>query len=291
MPEQAVAADDAEPPERHAAEEVDHLGRAGEHGLAAALAEPRARIVGQRQVGPEARVDRGLGEADREAAARDVVDERALRRGAPEELDERRLRLEVEPRRATFDLSPARLILGPGERDRRGAGEQDHVAVAPAPRHEPHVLEQADAADDRRRVDRPPVGLVVERDVAGDDRDAQRLAGLRHPLDRLGELPGDLALLGVAEVEAVGQPDRLGAGAGDVPRRLEHSERAARAGPQPSHAALAVERDCEPAVAGTEAEDRRVEAGTPHGPGADEVVVATEDPLAAAQVRRAEQLE
>ena len=34
-------------------------------------------------------------------------------------------------------------------------------------------------------------------------------------------------LLGVAEVEAVGDRERLAAGAGDVARRLEHGERAA----------------------------------------------------------------
>ena len=172
---------------------------------------------------------------------RDVVDERALGRGAPEELDERRLGGKIEPRGATADLAPARLILGARQRDGRGSGEQDHVALAPRSGHRPHVFEQPDAADDGGRVDRAAVGLVVERDVARDDRDAQRLARLRHPLDRLGELPRDLALLRVAEVETVRQPDRLGPGAGDVPRRLEHGERPARTRPEASHAALPVE--------------------------------------------------
>ena len=45
--------------------------------------------------------------------------------------------------------------------------------------------------------------LVVERDVAGDDRDAERLAGLGHALDGLGQHVRRLAALGVAEVEAV----------------------------------------------------------------------------------------
>jgi len=66
--------------------------------------------------------------------------------------ESRALRREVETRRAALDLSPASLVLGSGERDRRGAGEQDHVSLPPAPRHEAHVLEQADTADDRRRV-------------------------------------------------------------------------------------------------------------------------------------------
>ena len=124
--------DDAEPPQRHAAEPVDDLGRAGEHGLAAALAEPGARVVGQLELGADAGVDRRLRERDREAAARDVVQERAPRRRPPEELDERGLGREVEPRRPPTDLAVAGLVLRAGERDRRGAGEQDHVALAPA---------------------------------------------------------------------------------------------------------------------------------------------------------------
>ena len=34
----------------------------------------------------------------------------------------------------------------------------------------PHVLDESDHADDGRRQDAAPFGLVVERDVAGDDR-------------------------------------------------------------------------------------------------------------------------
>ena len=74
-------------------------------------------------------------------------------------------------------------------------------------------------------MDRAAVGVVVERDVPGDDREAERLARLRHPLDRLGELPSDLGLLGVAEVEAVGEPERLAARTGDVARGLEDRRR------------------------------------------------------------------
>jgi len=115
-------------------------------------------------------VDRRLGEADREAAVGDVVDERAVRRGAPEELDERGLGGKVEPRGAPGHLAVAGLVLGAGQRDRGCAREDDHVARVPGPGHRPDILDEADAPDDRGRVDRPAVGLVVERDVAGDDR-------------------------------------------------------------------------------------------------------------------------
>ena len=137
------------------------------------------------------------------------------------------LRREVERAGRPASSPYARLVLGAVERELRLAGEVDRVALAPCARHRAHVGDEADAADDRRGVDRAAVRLVVERDVARDDRDAERLARGRHALDRLGQLPGDLRLLGVAEVEAVGDRERLAAGAGDVARRLEHGQRAA----------------------------------------------------------------
>src|SRR6185312_2258843 len=96
------------------------------------------------------------------------------------------------------------------------------VARPPTLRDGAHVGNEADAADDRRRRNRPSVGLVVEGDIARDDRNPKRLRRLRDGLDRVAELPADLRLLGVAEVEAVGQRERLAAGAGDVARRAVH---------------------------------------------------------------------
>ena len=46
------------------------------------------------------------------------------------------------------------------------------------------IVDQADAADRGRRQDRPAVGLVVERDIAGHDREIERLAGLGDAADR-----------------------------------------------------------------------------------------------------------
>ena len=82
------------------------------------------------------------------------------------------------------------------------------------------IVEHPDHTHHRRWIDGPPVVLVVERDVARDDRQAERLAGQRHPLDRLGQLVADVGGLGVSEVEAVGDRGRPGAGAGDVPGGL-----------------------------------------------------------------------
>ena len=149
----------------------------------------------------------------------------------------------------------------------------------------PYVVDQADAADDRRRVDRPAVGLVVEGDVARDDGNAERLTGARHALDGLGELPGDLRLLRVSEVEAVGQRERAAAGTGDVARGLEDGERAAGTGIEKGEPAGAVERHGDAPERGAQLQHGRVEAGPSHRSRLDELVVLAVDPRAARDVR------
>ena len=69
---------------------------------------------------------------------------------------------------------------------------------------------------------RAALGLVVERDVAGDDRRFEGAAGIADPADALRELPHDLRPLGRSEVEAVGDRDRAAAARRDVARRLGH---------------------------------------------------------------------
>ena len=61
------------------------------------------------------------------------------------------------------------------------------------------------------------LGLIVEGNVAAHHRQLERAAGLGDALDRLGELPQDLGSLRRAEVQAVGEPERLAPPAhGDV---------------------------------------------------------------------------
>ena len=67
-----------------------------------------------------------------------------------------------------------------------------------------------------------PGRLVVERHVPRDHRNLERPARLRHPFKSSDELPHDPRVLGLAEVEAVGDPDRLGADARQVADRLGH---------------------------------------------------------------------
>ena len=57
------------------------------------------------------------------------------------------------------------------------------------------ILQHAEAADRRGRQDRPALGLVVEADIAADDREIERVAGRRHAADGGGELAHDLGLL------------------------------------------------------------------------------------------------
>ena len=90
---------------------------------------------------------------------------------------------------------------GPGEGGRDGGGG---------------VLEEAEDADDRGGVDGAAGRLVVEADVAAGDGQAEGLAGGGHAVDGGRERAHHLGPFGAGEVEAVGDRDRLGAGAGDV---------------------------------------------------------------------------
>src|SRR5262249_57214299 len=99
-------------------------------------------------------------------------------------------------------------------------------------------------------------------------------AGVSHARDRPRQLPADLGLFGIAEVEAIGEADRLAAGAGHVPRCLQHCERTAGPRIERRHPSLSVECQCETAVRRPQAEHRSVEPGTAPGARLDELVVA-----------------
>ena len=212
---------------------------------AATTPRPSTTSTSARQPRPVGR----LAQRERDAAVGDVVGEREQMRVAPHERDE--------------------AVPEPAQQD-------DAVAALPAVGDARDVAHEADAADDRRRRDRRAAGLVVERDVPRDDGDPERVGRLRDPFDRLRELPADLGLLGVAEVEAVGEGERLAAGAGDVERGFHHGR---PAGLDRVAAAErgAVERDGDAARA-VDPQHRCVEAGTPHRARADEVVVLLEHP-------------
>ena len=246
----------------------------------------------QVEPGADAGVERRLGEGDREPAVGDVVRERAARRGLDDEPHERCFGCEVEAgRRCRRRCRTAPAAPSPGS---AGVPVEASRITSPSCQRAgdpPHVRNEPDAADDGGRMDRAAVGVVVERDVARDDRQAERLAGLRHPLDRLGELPADLGLLRVAEVEAVGEPERLAAGTGDVPRGLEDRRGAARERVERADPAGAVEREGEAAVRRPQPQHGGVEAGPANGARLDELVVAARHERARAERVRAEQVE
>ena len=104
-----------------------------------------------------------------------------------------------------YSLPPSSPRLSPEQHDRhRRPPGMSGVSDASS------VLDQPDHAEDRRRIDRLAVGLVVEADVAAGDRHVERAARVGDALDGLDELPHDLGPLGVAEVQAVGGADRHG---------------------------------------------------------------------------------
>src|SRR6266852_9790442 len=73
-----------------------------------------------------------------------------------------------------------------------------------------------------RTTSRPALGLVVERDVAADDRCAEGNASIADAADAIGELTHDLRPFRRAEVEAVGDRDWPAAADRDVARGLCH---------------------------------------------------------------------
>jgi hypothetical protein len=125
------------------------------------------------------------------------------------------LDLEVDPRRraahrpcsaARYSLPPSSSRVRPSNTTRSPSFEPLRAVWRRRPRSVRPFRSSASA-------DRAPVGLVVEADVAADHRRVERLAGLGGCPRSPARTATDLGLLGVAEVEAVGDGDRQRAGA------------------------------------------------------------------------------
>ena len=154
-----------------------------------------------------------LGERHREPAVRAVVSgaEQSDRRRSGQETGQRAFTREIQTGRLPLDETVDNLQVFAAAELAEILAEQDDVVpgALELPRHDSRrILEHADDADDRRRIDRLAVGLVVEADVATGDRHVERPARFGNARDRLDELPHDLGPLGVAEVQAVGGADR-----------------------------------------------------------------------------------
>src|SRR5258708_30063740 len=86
--------------------------------------------------------------------------------------------------------------------------------------HARSVLENAQNADDRRRINRPAQRLVVKADVASRNRSAQLIACDGQALDYFAELRHHFRLFRAAEVEAVGRSHRTRAARSNVASRF-----------------------------------------------------------------------
>ena len=153
------------------------------------------------------------------------------------------------------------------------------------------IVQHAEAADRRGGQDRAALGLVVEADVAGHDREVERLAGRRHAADRGGELAHDLRLFRVAEIHVVGERQRARADRGEVAPGLGHRLRAAFLGVGGAVARRAVGGQRQRRALAVQLHHGGVGgAGALHRLAADGAVVLVPDPGARAEVRAADQL-
>ena len=151
------------------------------------------------------------------------------------------------------------------------------------------MLEHADHADDRRRIDRAAVGLIVEAHVAAGNRHVERAAGGRDPLDGFRELPHDRRPLGVSEIQAVGRAARPRAGARHVSSRLGDRQHRAAIRVEVTVAAVAVQRQRKRALRPFNADDSGAEARHVQRVRAHGVVVLAVHPVLAADRGRAEE--
>jgi hypothetical protein len=134
------------------------------------------------------------------------------------------------------------------------------------------------------------LGLVVERDVATDDRDPQPETRIRQTEHGAIQLPRDARLLRVAEVEAVGQAERLSPHAGKVLRALQHRLHRTCIWVAGDPAPVAVDGDGDRSTGLRHEQHGGVRRlGAADGPRADDRVVLLERPALRGDVRRRKQ--
>ena len=197
------------------------------------------------------------------------------------EIAVRLLRGKVHRRRraglAAADLAQIERLAEPATCD---ADEQDRLALG----READaggggdVGDHPDRADRGRRQDAAAGALVVERDVAGDDREVERATGFADALHAADELPHHLGLFRIAEVEVVGHRARQGARGGDVAPGLGYRLLAALYGIGLAIALRHVGGQRETLGAIADAHDRGVAAGPADAVAEDEVVVLLPHP-------------
>ena len=181
-------------------------------------------------------------------------------------------------------------------RSRRGPGPSSppasttrSSAAERRPDQQVDVVGEPHDADLRRRGDRAPGRLVVQRDVAAGHRDPEGPAGVAEAAHGLLQLPERLRAGRVAEVEAVRHAQRARAGDAHVAGRLGDRHRGAEVRVERGDGLVAVGGGDEGAARPLHPEDGRAPAGPGHRVRLDVVVVLLVDPAARRQVRAAEE--
>ena len=189
-----------------------------------------------------------LGERHGDAASRDVV--RTLHQPCVDELADdrcgRRHRRQIHRRKsAAATVALGLRPLRPGELRIGGADQHEPATVdeSHARRAADQVLDHAEQADHGCRIDVTAPALVVQTDVAADARDAEGEQSLGHAVDRPGQLPHDLGMFRVAEVQAVDHRQRLGSDHGQVHHRLADRHQSADVRVDSAPQVVAVGRD------------------------------------------------
>ena len=237
------------------AQRADTVGGAADQEAAGSLTEEGNEWIAvagrlKAHVRSHAPREAALGDGRGEAPLGDVVSagEPADAHGAADRELRGVNRPDVDARQPVRQLVAAQLgQLARGQRWGERADERNCVARAGEadPPGAARVRHAADHADHRCRVDRAARlggwALVVQRHIPAHDRGLQRAAGIAQAADRLRQLPGDVSLLGVAEVEVVRRPQRLRADAREVRRALQHRLDRARVRVGGDAAAVAVD--------------------------------------------------
>ena len=217
----------------------------------------------QTELGAAARSGSPPRRGNREPALGRVVHERAPRRRAPEKRDERASASRssgagsppTSSKRAWYSSlrdTPATRLREMTSPSRQTLGTRRTSATSPTRRRP--ASDGSRGRSSRCRARRCP------------RRPARRAPRTRVPCRRSPpRAPSRSPASPVAEVEAVGEAERLAAGTGDVARRLEHGERAAGERVERGDPSLPVERDREAAVGRPQPQHRRVESRPAHG--------------------------
>ena len=153
------------------------------------------------------------------------------------------------------------------------------------------VFEKANYTQHRSWINALSQSLVVEADVAAGDRDFEFLAGLSDAVNRLRELPHDVGLLGIGEVQAIRRADGSRARAGDVAsgfgNRVHRAELRIEIAPSP----VAIEGHRESALRAFDSNYAAItDPGSLHRVGLHHGIVLLVNPTLAADVGARKQL-